>query len=176
MVEFEYLEKNSAYNSPMEFGLRALFIMSAAQEQYFDLQRLIFLDYLVVHSDDVEGGPIGLHAKIPYRSAEIFVKRAIIEEGLRDLAGKELVNVIFNASGVNYQISELGVQFVNLFQSNYAEQLSQVCQWLYKRFSMYSTVDLEQFIGGHLTSWGGENPRDAVYRKGILNEDELLHF
>jgi len=176
MVEFEYTEKNSAYNSPMEFGLRSLFIMSAAPEIHYDLQRLIYLDYLAVHSDDVEGGPTGLHAKIPYRSAEILVKRALIEQGLMTLVGKELVIVIFNATGVNYQISELGLQFISLFQSDYALQLIQICGWLNEQFSMRSTAELEQFINRHMTLWGGENPREAIYRKGILKEDEFLHF
>lgn len=176
MVEFEYIDQNSAYNSPMEFGLRSLFIMYASKEQFFDLQRLIFLDYLAVHSDDVDGGPLGLHAKVPYRSTEIFVKRAFIEKGLMDLVRRELLNVVFNNTGVNYQISDLGVHFVNLFQSEYANQLIKVCHWLSERFANYSTLDLELFINKNLKAWGGENPRDAVYRKGILNDDELLHF
>lgn len=176
MVEFEYIEKNSAYNSPMEFGLRSLFIMSAAPTSHFDLQRLIYLDYLAVHSDDVEGGPVGLHAKIPYRSAEILVKRALIEKGVMGLVGKELVTVIFNDTGVNYQISELGLRFISLFQSEYALRLIQICSWLNGEFSASTTSELEQFINGHMTLWGGENPRDSIYRKGILKEDEFLHF
>ena len=56
------------FNSPLEIGLRTTAILAEAYPEAFSLQRLVILDYLVVHSDDVEGGPTGLHPKTPHRS------------------------------------------------------------------------------------------------------------
>ncbi|MFM9959999.1 MAG: ABC-three component system middle component 2 [Planctomycetaceae bacterium] len=41
------------FNSALESGLRALCVLYEAFPQSFDTQRLVFFDYLVVHSGDV---------------------------------------------------------------------------------------------------------------------------
>ena len=45
------------FNSPLECGLRTLTLLAASQPSACDLQRLIFYDYLLIHSGDVPGGP-----------------------------------------------------------------------------------------------------------------------
>lgn len=57
------------FNSSLETGVRSLIILVAAFPIAFDLQRLIEMDYLVVHSGDVDG-PSSLHAPIPMRIGE----------------------------------------------------------------------------------------------------------
>lgn len=51
------------FNTPIESGLRLLFVLDEAKGEVFDLQRLVSYDYLLVHSGDVEGGPVSLHPR-----------------------------------------------------------------------------------------------------------------
>src|SRR4051794_18613760 len=79
-----------AFNSPLETGVRALTILEAAFPNSCDLQRLVELDYLVVHSGDV-GGPESLHAPLPLRAGELLVRRELIEKGLLLMMSRGLV-------------------------------------------------------------------------------------
>ena len=61
------------FNSPFEAGVRSLAILVAAFPEAYDLQRLVEMDYLVVHSGDVNG-PASLHAPLPMRAGELLVR------------------------------------------------------------------------------------------------------
>jgi hypothetical protein len=63
------------FNSPLECGLRLLFVLVAANRTRSDLQRLISYDYLLIHSGDIANGPHSLHPPVPFRGTELLVKR-----------------------------------------------------------------------------------------------------
>ncbi len=44
----------SPFNSPIETGIRTLAILTAVFPRSLDLQYLVYFDYLVLHSGDVE--------------------------------------------------------------------------------------------------------------------------
>lgn len=69
------------FNSAVECGLRSLVILEQAFPRDYDLQRLVFYDYLLVHSGDANG-PESIHPATPHRSGEVLVKRQILEQGL----------------------------------------------------------------------------------------------
>ena len=68
----------SPFNGPVEIGLRALCVLTTAFPAAYALQRLVVFDYFLVHSDDIEGGPEGLHPRTPHRGGEILVRRVVI--------------------------------------------------------------------------------------------------
>jgi hypothetical protein len=59
----------SPFNGPVEIGLRALCVLTTAFPTEYALQRLVVFDYFLVHSDDIEGGPEGLHPRTPIAAA-----------------------------------------------------------------------------------------------------------
>ena len=73
--------RKSAFNSPLETGVRTLALLVAAYPRSRDLHRLVQYDYLTVHSADAAGPP-SLHPPLPLRSGELLVRRGIIERGL----------------------------------------------------------------------------------------------
>ncbi len=73
--------KPTTFNSPLEAGTRAVAVLGAAYPQSYDLQRLIALDYLLVHTGDV-GGPQSLHPSSPFQSSEFLMRRKLIEHSL----------------------------------------------------------------------------------------------
>src|SRR5258708_5507324 len=83
------------FNTPVESGLRSLFVLEAVRPSGCDLQRLIIYDYFLVHSADVPSGPASLHPATPMRSGELLVRRKLIEAGLNVLMRKGLVEKSF---------------------------------------------------------------------------------
>jgi len=63
-------EGRRLFNTPLECGLRMLFVLSACSPTKLDLQRLITYDYLIVHSGDVADSPDSLHPAVPFRGTE----------------------------------------------------------------------------------------------------------
>ena len=64
------MKSSSVFNSPVELGLRALMLLAESHPKPLDIQRLVILDYLLVHSGDLEGGPESLHPPSPLRAGE----------------------------------------------------------------------------------------------------------
>src|SRR5258708_7209997 len=89
-------------NSPLECGLRTLTLLAASRPSACDLQRLIFYDYLLIHSGDVSGDPESIHPATPLRSGEALVRRHWIERGLLLMLSRELIVRTFSDSGILY--------------------------------------------------------------------------
>jgi hypothetical protein len=155
------------FNSPLECGLRTLVLLRAAQPAACDLQRLIFYDYLLVHSADVPEGPESIHPPTPLRSGEALVRRHWIERGLLLMISRELVVRIFSDEGIMYQASPLTGSFLGYMQEPYTKKLQERAQWVIARFDGYSDSQLVDFFKANLDRWGGEFIREE------LLEDEV---
>ncbi|MCV4655146.1 hypothetical protein OFM13_27780, partial [Escherichia coli] len=110
MSEMQVFEGNfeqRPFNTPLEYGFRALFILDAADNVAMDLQRIVSYDYLLVHTSDVPRGPKSLHPAVPHRGAELLVKRSAIQAGLHLMLSRELIKVVFAAEGILYQATNL---------------------------------------------------------------------
>jgi len=156
------------FNSPLECGLRALVLLAAAEPAACDLQRLIFYDYLLVHSGDVSDGPESIHPPTPLRSGEALVRRHWIERGLMLMISRELVVRNFTEQGIMYQASSLTTSFLRYMEQPYTRKLRDRAQWVIERFDEYSDQQLLDFFKANLDRWGGEFIHEE------LLEDELL--
>jgi hypothetical protein len=110
--------RRTAFNTPLETGVRSLAILVAAYPSTYDLQRLVELDYLVVHSGDADG-PESLHPPLPLRAGELLVRRALIERGLLLMLSRSFVSRRVSAVGIEYQASESAASFLAMLQSEY---------------------------------------------------------
>jgi len=155
------------FNSPLECGLRALSLLAAARPSACDLQRLVFYDYLLVHSGDVVGGPASIHPATPLRSGEALVRRHWIERGLLLMISRELVVRSFADSGIMYEASPLTASFLGYMEEAYTKKLQERAQWVISMFGGYSDHRLMEFFKDNLDRWGGEFIREE------LLEDEL---
>lgn len=155
------------FNSPLECGLRVLFVLNSAQGRTADLQRLIAYDYLLVHSGDVDG-PDSLHPSVPYRGTEFLVKRDVIGIGLNEMFSRELLDKTFDAAGILYRSTELTTAFVSLLKSEYANSLRERADWVVERFGDMKDVELSAFMTESIGKWGAE-----FERLSAINELEL---
>lgn len=144
------------FNSALESGLRALCVLYEGFPESYDSQRLIFYDYLVVHSGDVEEGPDSLHPATPFRSNEWLVRRQLVDQGLRLLVERGLVKPSMTVNGILYSASETAGAFVACLDQKYTTQLRERARWVVETFDTTTEPELVQYFDSHLDRWGAE--------------------
>lgn len=155
---------NRPFNLPVETGLRCLYILAEIYPDSCDLQRLIYYDYLLVYSGDVENGPPSLHPSIPHRGGGWLVRRQMVENGLNLMFSKELIYKQFDIQGINFSATELTQPFLDYLTSNYALALSKSAKWVTKTFQTFSDQEISNFMGRNIGRWGAEFNRESVIR------------
>ena len=132
------IRRTSPFNSPLETGVRALAILEAAYPGRSDLQRLVELDYLVVHSGDA-GGPASLHAPLPMRASELLVRREIIERGLLLMMSRGLVERTAGVDGIEYEAGETARPYMASLSAPYTVELRARARWAVETFGQMGT-------------------------------------
>jgi len=157
------------YNSPLELGIRGLVLLnvlrkSSSNQKNCDLNRLIIYDYILLHSEDVEG-PKSVHPPTPYRSGELLIKSDILKKGLLLMKSKQLIEIVFDGSGISYAASDFASPFLEYFDSQYYFDLKQTAKWVINRFNRYSDDELNSFINNNINKWGSEFANESLFFK-----------
>lgn len=146
------IRKPITFNGPLEAGLRAVAILGSAHPRSFDLQRLIAFDYLLVHTGDI-GGPTSLHPPTPMQSAELLVRRKLVERALLLMMSHELVEREFVPDGIRYRAGENAIPFLSSLTSDYMRQLKQRAAWLVKELGDESEEDFRAVMRRFFERW-----------------------
>lgn len=80
-------------NSPLELGLRTLILLNVGFPRSFDVDRLVLMDYCLLHSADL-GGPASVLPPVPARGGELGVKRSVLEHGVQLMARAEMIDLV----------------------------------------------------------------------------------
>lgn len=121
--------KPITFNGPLEAGIRSVSILGAAYPKTYDLQRIVALDYLLVHTGDIDG-PDNLHPPTPMHSAELFVRRKLVEQSLLLMMTRDLVERTVTPEGIKYGAGENAATFLSSVSSNYLLALKDRAAWL----------------------------------------------
>jgi len=148
----------------MECGVRTTILLAEAFPKPTDLQRLINYDYLLVHSGDVANGPPSIHPATPQRSGELLVRRPLIEQGLRLMMSKSIVECSFSPTGIFYVAGEWSVSFLNQLNSDYTLALKDRSRWVISTFGEYSDEALTEFMRLNWNNWGAEFEFESLIR------------
>ena len=159
------LNYNAPFNSPLECGLRSLVLLNAIAPAKADLQRLVFYDYLLVHSGDVTNGPPSIHPPTPLRSGEALVRRLWIEKGLLLMVSRDLITRFFDKGGIMYGASKLTARFTTYMEQDYTRLLIERADWVSKTFNSYSDRKLLEYFKENLDRWGGEFIREELFEE-----------
>ncbi len=144
------------FNGALETGLRSLTLLVGVFPEALSLQRLVVFDYLVVHTDDVEGGPTSLHPPTPRRGAELLVRRDRIQAGLRLYESRSLVDRRFEGAGVYFAASERAGAFLDAFGARYVADMRDRAEWVVDRFSEMADSELRAYVDDRIGDWGAE--------------------
>lgn len=152
----------ATFNGPVEIGLRALAVLNDAYPDAYSLQRLVVFDYLIVHSDDLPGGPSGLHPQTPHRAGELFVRRGVLQEGLLLYQSRNLVEQIYESSGVSFAATERSAAFLDVLRTEYVVGLRERAAWLVRNFGQIPDANLEKLVNDNIGEWGAEFEMESV--------------
>src|SRR5687768_2873585 len=142
----------TTFNSPLEAGIRAVAVLGAAHPRSFDLQRLIAFDYLLVHTGDV-GGPESLHPPAPLQSAEILVRRGLVERALGLMMTRHLIERDAAPDGIRYRAGENAAPYLAALESDYLKALKMRATWLIGKFGDYEELQFRRVMSGFFDRW-----------------------
>jgi hypothetical protein len=150
------------FNGALETGLRSLTLLVGVFPEAISLQRLVVFDYLVVHTEDVEGGPASLHPPTPRRGAELLVRRDRIQTGLRLYESRSLIDRRFETGGVYFVASERTGAFLDAFGARYVAEMRDRANWVADRFGGMDDLQLRAYVDDRVGDWGAEFEFESV--------------
>ena len=152
----------SPFNGPIEIGLRALCVLTTAFPTAYALRRLVVFDYFLVHSDDVEGGPKGLHPRTPHRGGEILVRRGVLQDGLTLYESRGLIERIYKDGGIFFAATDRSADFLDTLRTEYLTALRDRSDWVINSFGPLSDGELDAMVRERIGTWGAEFSMESV--------------
>lgn len=149
-------------NSSFEVGLRCAVVLSDAYPRSASMQRLVILDYFVVHTDDLPNGPRGLHPRTPHRGGELLVRRKLVQDGLSLFSRRGLIKDVYSPGGFEYSATEITGMFLDSLQAKYIQELRERATWVNSSYSDFSDDDLAELVRSQLGEWGAEFETESV--------------
>ena len=152
----------SPFNGPVEIGLRALCVLTTAFPAAYALQRLVVFDYFLVHSDDIEGGPEGLHPQTPHRGGEILVRRGVIQDGLTLYESRWLIKRVYRNGGIFFAATDKSADFLDTLCTEYLAGLRDRADWVVDSFGALDDTELDSMVRERIGTWGAEFSLESV--------------
>ncbi len=143
--------KINPFNNNIETGLRVLTILNATFPKAYDLQSILYLDYLTVHSGDISIENKSLHPPVPNRKGEIFVRREIIYSSLELFISKGLIKRLYLENGIEYVASESSTTFLESLNEEYSIKLQTMSNWVNEFVNKHQEVKLKDYMLRYLT-------------------------
>jgi len=150
------MRNSSLFNSPIELGLRSLILLHENFPNISSLQQLVAMDYLLIHSADVEDGPESIHPNNKVRGGEYIVKREAIYKGVLLFVSYGLIDIKFTRDGFKYSASEAATPFIDSLIEPYVLKLIETSVWVAKNFGSMSEEVITKFIHEKVDKWGAE--------------------
>ena len=151
----ETIKQAVLFNSPLETGVRSVVILDAIFPLVCDLETLVWLDHLVVHTGDING-PESLHPDVPQRNGELLVRRSLVEQGLEIMIRAQYVDMSAVEEGIVYQGTDEAFNFVQLLRSNYSLKLKEKALWLKENICILSKNEIRKIVNDKLGRWNVE--------------------
>lgn len=146
------LPSATTFNSPLEAGIRAVVILVPAYPQAYDLQRMVAFDHLTVHTGDI-GGPKSLHPRLPLRSAELLVRRKLVDRGLALMMSRGLVDRAIDEYGISYRAGDMAETFLSTLMSPYLTTMRDRGKWVVSEFGDLGDDALRQTMSAFFGQW-----------------------
>lgn len=147
--------KPRIFNTAFESGVRSLILLTACFPTSLVLRRLVVLDYLVVHTGDIDG-PVSLHPNESSRGAELLVRRGLVSSGLELMGTRGLVTRSATSEGFRYCAGDEAGTFVDLLRSEYSVALKERADWLVNEITPLSESEIDDLVRSRMDFWDAE--------------------
>lgn len=158
------VEIRSPFNSALEAGLRAVAVLTPLHPRPIDLQTMVELDYLMIHSGDANG-PESLHPPLPLRSGELLVRRGVLERGVLLMVSKSVIARYCTAAGFGFAATELAQPLLDALSSPYLLALRARAEWVAEMFGFMASDDLSRVTNNFYQRW---STHFEVSEQGVL--------
>jgi len=146
------VDVKSPFNSALEVGLRVITVLTSLHPRAIDLQTMVELDYLLIHSGDADG-PESLHPPLPLRSGELLVRRGMLERGVLLMVSRDLIARHCTTIGFSYGATELAQPLLDALQSPYLRNLRVRAEWVASKFGAMAPDDLTRVTNRFYRQW-----------------------
>jgi hypothetical protein len=151
------MEPSRLYHTAVESGIRCLALLEAAYPISLDINQLVALDHIVVHTTDFDpNGPRSLHPASPYRRTEPVIRREVVQRGLRLIIGRGLATRIGTSQGFMYLATEEASPFLAALTSDYWRDLLIRTEWAATTYKDLDGHDLSNLMKSHVDNWVAE--------------------
>jgi len=140
------MNRANPFNNKVETSLRMLCILNESYPDAFDIQTLVYFDYLTVHSGDIDSNEKSLHPAVPFRTGELLVRSTLIREGLELLINKNLVDKRYSNEGIEFCATEDSTPFIESLEEEYSIILRKKAQWVISNFALLKHAELKAFL------------------------------
>lgn len=137
------------FNSSYEFSLRLLLILNRYKDIKLSSERITYIDFITVHGAVFNPSSVNLHGENRFRFCEITSRGEIVQDALRLLAFKNLINIASTNTGFLYSISESGASYSKALKSNYANKFRENLENTYFFIENISDKRLFNIINKH---------------------------
>ncbi|MFG1884480.1 ABC-three component system middle component 2 [Micromonospora sp. NPDC049102] len=117
-------------NSPLEAGLRVVFLLASGYPTSYGLEALMQLDHMLLHTGQ-NNGPPSIHPEVPGSVGELAVKRDLIKSGIDTMMRAGLVSAQPMLHGFEFRATENGFRFMSILDSSYARILRARAAWVH---------------------------------------------
>jgi hypothetical protein len=139
------------FNTPLETGIRLTILLTQAYPALFSLDQLVMLDHILVHTADF-GGPISVHPPSPYRVAEPYVRRELVQKSLILFRNRGVLIEAPTDQGFLWQAGEPAAPFVECLSARYHQLLRVRAKWTVETFGSASELQLASAMGERVVS------------------------
>lgn len=143
-------------NTPTEIGMRCLFLLQDVYPKSYNIEKIMYLDYLAIYSRDSQMVDDSLHPEHPMRSIELFSKQELFREALLLIASKRLVDVIYDEMGITYKANINTRWFLSGIENNYSIELVKKIKIINEKFKDMPEQSIRKFIEYNIEKWDQE--------------------
>lgn len=143
---------NTLLNGPLEVGLRVLVILDAQFPRALNVDDLLVLDHVALHSGDFSG-PDSLHPALPLRAADVGARRDGIRHGVEMLIHRGLAAPKLELQGILFEASERSHSIVELIESHYLRLFRERVRWAIEASFALSPADTREALSDIVRSW-----------------------
>ncbi len=141
--------KNNLFNSTFEMELRVAVLLSEGAEQKFSVERILAMDFITCYAKEFRFSDSNLHGDNSYMYSELSNRRALIQDAVKPLVYRGIISAAVS-NGYLYQITDVGLNFVNSLESEYAKTYRMLAKDIVKEFG--NMTDEELMNGIHSKS------------------------
>ena len=141
-------------------------LLNETYPRSLSLQRLVVLDYLIVHSDDVPGGPPGLHPQVPHPGRNFLSDAMSYKKGWSCIKAAAYWNSALKLKGLlRGDGTDCGVPRCPLLPTTRLLWRDRA-RWLVSTYAEMEDDQLQAFAREHVGRWGAEFALESVLWAG----------